>query len=173
MKLKKIKVILKNGLSHPTLFDTATDAMREVGVKNVLNMVEVNQDVKQKYGHQFNENQYLIISKRSNEDLETSLGCGYCVTYNKPSLEKVYKGMTIIETSEDKVLIGKFVTLRSWDPNTHKDYIPPGYRPDKDWEWSIYHKDSKIIDRSELESKIGRIPGVQGGIGYYTPKNLK
>jgi len=170
MKIKKIKVTLKNGMSHPELFDTATMAVKTVGISNILKMEEVNQEVKQKYGHEFNKDQCLVISKRSNIDLEISLKCGYTVTYNKPSLQKVYNGMTIFETSEGAVLISKFVTLRNWDCNTHKDYTPPGYRPDKEWEWAIFHKDSEIFDRSELEKKIGKIPGVQGGIGYYVPK---
>ena len=170
MKIKKIKVTLKNGMSFPELFDTATMAVKTVGISQILKMEEVNQEIKQKYGHEFNKNQCLIISKRSNEDLEISLKCGYSVTYNKPSLQKIYSGMTIIVTSDDKVLMGKFVTLRNWDLNTHKAYTPPGYRPEKDWEWAIYHKDSELMDRSELEKKIGKIPGVQGGIGYYVPK---
>lgn len=169
MKLKKIKVILKSGFSYPEMFDTAGMAVKTVGIKNIAKMEEINVDVPKKYGHTFNKEEMLVISKRSNEDLEKSLRCGYTVTYNKPSLEKVYEGMTLLETSEDKVLIGKFVALRSWDPTVQKDYIPPGYRPDKDWEWSIYNRDSKIVDRAELEKEIGRIPGVQGGIGYHIP----
>jgi hypothetical protein len=55
----------------------------------------------------------------------------------------------------------------------HKDYVPPGYRPDKDWEWAIFNTDAKIVDRKELENEIGRIPGVQGGIGYHTPQKQK
>jgi hypothetical protein len=169
MKLKKIKVILKSGMTHPELFDTAGMAVKTVGISNISKMEEVNVDVPKKYGHEYNKSEMLVISKRSNEDLEKSLRCGYTVTYNKPSLEKVYEGMAILETSEDKVLMGKFVALRSWDPSVHKDFIPPGYRPDKDWEWAIYNKDSRIVDRLELEEKIGKIPGVQGGIGYHIP----
>lgn len=173
MKLKKIKVILKSGMTHPQLYDTAGQAVKEVGISNIAKMEEVNVDVPKKYGHSYNKDEMLVISKRSNEDLEKSLQCGYTVTYNKPSLEKVYEGMTVLETSEDRVLMGKFVALRSWDPAVHKDYIPPGYRPDKDWEWAIYNKDSQILNRSELEEQIGRIPGVQGGIGYHIPQKEK
>lgn len=173
MKLKKIKVILKNGMSLPELFNTASEAVKTVGIKNIGNLVEVNVDVKQKYGHSFNKDEMLVISKRSDDDLQKSLACGYTVTYNKPSSDKVYEGMTILETSDENVLIGKFVALRNWDPSVHKDFIPPGYRPDKDWEWAIYNKDSVIINREELESQIGKIPGVQGGIGYYNPKKSK
>ena len=32
MKLKKFKVILKSGMSHPTLFDTVGEAVKTVGV---------------------------------------------------------------------------------------------------------------------------------------------
>ena len=173
MKLKKIKVILKSGMSHPEMFDTVSEAVKTVGIKNIGKMEEVNVDTPKKYGHSFNKDEMLVISKRSNKDLETSLRCGYTVTYNKPNLEKVYEGMTVLETSDDHVLMGKFTSLRSWDPAVHKDYIPPGYRPDKDWEWAIYNKDSQILDRAELEKEIGRIPGVQGGIGYHVPVKEK
>jgi hypothetical protein len=173
MKLKKFKVILKSGISHPTLFDTVGQAIKEVGVKNVAKLEEVEDPKAKKSSTQFSGDEMLVISKRSNEDLDKSLKCGYTVTYNKPNLDKVYRGMTILETSEDRVLIGKFKDLTNWDPAVHKDYIPPGYRPDKDWEWAIFNTDAQIVDRSKLEEEIGRIPGVQGGIGYHTPTKKK
>jgi hypothetical protein len=170
MKLKKFKVILKSGMSHPTLFDTVGEAVKTVGVKNISKLEEVEDPKAKGKPNVMVGDEMLVISKRSNEDLEKSLKCGYTVTYNKPNLDKVYRGMTILETSEDRVLIGKFKDLSNWDPMVHKDYIPPGYRPDKDWEWAIFNTNAKIVDRKELEKEIGRIPGVQGGIGYHTPK---
>jgi len=169
MKIKKLKVVLKSGTTYPTEFDTVTEAIKTVGINDVSKIIEVNIDAPKKIGHTYDKDSILVISKRSNEDLEKSLSCGYTVTYNKPSSDRVFEGMTMVETSEDKALIGKFVSLRNWDPGLHKDFIPPGYRPDKDWEWAIYNRDAKIVDREELEKTIGKIPGVQGGIGYHTP----
>jgi len=173
MKLKKFKVIQKNGMSHPTLFDTIGEAIKAVGIKNVQKFVEVEDPKSKGKPDVMKGDEMLVISKRSNEDLEKSLQCGYTVTYNKPNLEKVYRGMTVLETSEDRVLVGKFKDLTNWDPAVHKDYIPPGYRPDKDWEWAIFNTDAEIVDRAKLEEEIGRIPGVQGGIGYHTPIKKK
>ena len=49
MKIKKIKVTLKNGMSFPELFDTATMAVKTVGISQILKMEEVNQEIKQKH----------------------------------------------------------------------------------------------------------------------------
>ena len=169
MKLKKFKVILKNGMSYPELFSTIGEAVKKIGIKGIGKFIEVEDPDTKNKPTLLKGDEMLVISKRSNEDLEKSLECGYTVTYNKPNLDKVYRGMTVLETSEDKVLIGKFKDLTNWDPSVHKDYIPPGYRPDKDWEWAIFNTDAQIVDREELEKEIGKIPGVQGGIGYHVP----
>ena len=49
----------------------------------------------------------------------------------------------------------------------------PGFKPDKIWKWAIFHSNAKIITREEAEAKYGKIPGVQGGIGYLDLSKLK
>ena len=48
MRLKKIKVIQKNGMTHPQMFDTASEAVKVVGISNIGKMEEVNVDVTRK-----------------------------------------------------------------------------------------------------------------------------
>jgi len=170
MKLKKLKVVLKTGSTYKTLFDSVSEAVKKVGAPNIGKIVEVNVDDNDKYGNKSNKEEVLVISRRTNDDLDKSLAVGYTVSYNKPNLDKAFEGMKVFEISPDRVLIGTFVGVRSWDPNIHKDFIPPGYKPDEDWQWAIYNRNSIIMDRKELEDQIGRIPGTQGGIGYYIPK---
>ena len=170
MRLKKIKVIQKNGMTHPQMFDTASEAVKVVGISNICKMEEVNVDVTRKYGPDKNPDEILVISKRSNEDLEISKECGYTVTYNKPSLDKVFEGMVMFEASDENVFITKFTALRSYDRNSHTAWKGPGYRPEKEWEWAIFHQKGEIIPRLVAEEQYGKIPGVQGGIGYLVPQ---
>ena len=69
MKLKKFKVILKSGMSHPTLFDTVGEAVKTVGVKNISKLEEVEDPKAKGKPNVMVGDEMLVISKRSNEDL--------------------------------------------------------------------------------------------------------
>ena len=77
-----------------------------------------------------------------------------------------FVGMKYFETSDNFVLEGEIVKLSKYDSILHHHWEGPGFRPDKVWKWAIFHKNSTIITKEEAEAKYGKIPGVQGGIGY-------
>jgi hypothetical protein len=109
----------------------------------------------------------LLISKRSDEDLEISLKCGYSVNYNCPSKDKLHVGLRYLEVSDNNVLEGEIVRLEKYEKSIHHHWKGPGYRPDKEWSWAIYHKNSKIIPRTDAEKKYSNpLKGTQGGISY-------
>jgi hypothetical protein len=109
----------------------------------------------------------LLISKRSVEDLKMSLSCGYAVTYNCPKRERLYDGMRYLEVSDEQVLVAKVVRIEKYEKGVHHHWKGPGYRPEKEWEWAIFHKDGVIVDRKSVEKEYNNpLKGTQGGISY-------
>ncbi len=80
----------------------------------------------------------LVISMRSEEDLKISLDCGYAVTYNCPSAQKIFDGLSYLETSEKSVLEGKLFKLTQYDKLIHHHWKGPGLHPDKDVEMGYF-----------------------------------
>jgi hypothetical protein len=110
----------------------------------------------------------LLISQRSDVDLEISINCGYAVMYNCPSKTKIFPGMRYLEVSEDKVLEAEIVKLEKYEKSIHTHWggITPRF-PDKVWRYAIFHKNGKIMDRKDMEKKYGNpLKGTQGGISY-------
>lgn len=165
MNNKAFKITLHDGRVIDKLFPTLQDAIKELGVKNIKKVEEVNIK-KSSTAVTPSKDSALVISMRSEEDLQLSLSCGYAVTYNCPASNRIFPGMKYFETSENTVLEGEIVKLAKYDSLVHHHWKGPGFKPDKVWKWAIFHKNSKIITKEEAEAKYGKIPGVQGGIGY-------
>ena len=163
MEFKKFKVELKDGICTD-IFDSPQDAIKKFG-SNLKKLIEYESKEKKNI---VPTNVALLISARSNEDLEISMECGYSVMYNCPSRVKLYEGMPYLEVSDDSVLEGRLVRLEKYSPSVHSRWsgITPRF-PDRPWRYTIYHKGSKIISREEAVKKYGNpLNGTQGGISY-------
>jgi len=165
MNNKAFKITLKEGQVSEKLFATVQDAIKEFGVKNIAKIDEVTIK-KSSTAVTPSRDSALVISMRSEADLKLSMDCKYAVTYNCPSYKRIFPGMKYFETSEKFVLEGEIVKLAKYDSLIHHHWKGPGFKPDKTWKWAIFHSNAKIITREEAEAKYGKIPGVQGGIGY-------
>jgi hypothetical protein len=172
VKNKAFKVFLKDGRIPDILYSTMQEAFKTHGLKNILRVDEVAVGKANKSSVMPSKDMALVISMRSEKDLKISLDCGYAVTYNCPSAQKIYDGMSYLETSENSVLEGKLLKLTKYDKLIHHHWKGPGLHPDKEWKWAIFHKDAQIISREEAEKKYGKISGVQGGIGYHNIGSL-
>jgi hypothetical protein len=164
---KLFKVQLKDGKIPTTLYQSIGDAIMAHGVNNIVKIDEVS--AKKKITSEISKAKdlILVLSSRSDDDLELSIKCGYAVTYNCPSYKKIYQGMKYLEVSDNFVLEGQILKLDKFDIKVHHDWaaIIPRHA-EKIWKWSIYHTKAVIMPRAEAEAKYGKIPGVQGGIGY-------
>jgi len=89
MELKKYKVLLKQGVCTD-IFDTPMEVAKRFG-SNVQKIIEYTPPQKKK--SELPTQQALLISARSDEDLDISLDCGYAVMYNCPTKSKLYEGM--------------------------------------------------------------------------------
>jgi hypothetical protein len=164
---KLYKVQLKDGKIPTTLYQSIGDAINAHGAANVVKIDEVAGKKTSSSGVDKSKDLGLVLSSRSDDDLELSIKCGYAVTYNCPSYKKIYQGMRYLEVSDNFVLEGQILKLDKFDIKVHHDWaaIIPRHA-EKIWKWSIYHTKAAIISRNEAEAKYGKIPGVQGGIGY-------
>lgn len=167
MKVKMFKAHLKEGSTVLELFETPSEIIKKFGASNILKIEEVYK-TNTKVEENASKKTILEISARSYDDLTLSKECGYAVTYNKPSLTKIYEGMTYIETSDEYVLVADFLRIEKYDKLIHHHWKGPGYRPNKTWKWALYHRNPKIISREDAEKQFGKLSGVQGGIGYVT-----
>lgn len=164
---RQYKVVLLNGLTSSTLYNTRQEAIRE-NRGNISKLVEVVPKQTKEIKHTFDTSEVLLISQRSNEDLDISLECGYAVMYNCPSRKKIFHGMKYLEVSPEKVLVGEIVRLEKYERSMHTRWssITPRF-PDKQWKYTIFHKNSKIISREEAEKMFNNpLKGTQGGISY-------
>ncbi len=164
MELKKYKVILKEGICTD-IFDTHMEAAKKFG-SNIDKIIEFTPPKKKKTDAP--THQALLISARSDEDLDISLDCGYAVMYNCPTKSKLYEGMPYLEVSKNYVLEGRVVRLEKFQKAIHTRWgnIVPRF-PDRIWRYTIHHRGSKIISRTEAERKYNNpLNGTQGGISY-------
>jgi hypothetical protein len=75
--------------------------------------------------------------------------------------------MRYLEVSDEQVLEAEVIRIEKYEKGVHHHWKGPGYRPDKEWEWAIYHKRGRIIDRRTAEKKYDNpLKGTQGGISY-------
>ena len=165
MELKKYKVRLKQGICSD-VFDTPIQAVKRFG-SNLDRCIEFTPPSKKKFADEPVE-LALMISARSDEDLDISIECGYAVMYNCPSKAKLYDGMTYLEVSDNNVLEGRLIRLDKYEKSIHTRWgnIVPRF-PKKIWKYAVFHRNSKIISRKDAERKYNNpLNGTQGGISY-------
>ena len=163
---KQYKVQLLDGKEITTLYETRQEALR-AHRGNIAKLIEVLPKATKVKVDPPSDELVIVISARSNEDLDISKDCGYAVMYNCPNKTKLYEGMPYLEVSENSVLEGTVIRLESYSKSLHHHWKGPGYRPDKEWKWAIYHKNSKIIPREAAQKKYNNsLNGTQGGISY-------
>ena len=81
MEVKQYKVQLKEGICSD-IFNSPQEAMKKFG-SNLARLIEYQSKVKKETN--VPTDTALLISGRSDDDLETSLDCGYAVMYNCPN----------------------------------------------------------------------------------------
>jgi hypothetical protein len=163
---KLYKVQLLDGKESSTLFETRQEALR-AHRGNIAKLIEVLPKETKKKIETTSDQLAIVISARSNEDLEISKDCGYAVMYNCPKRDKIYEGMKYLEVSDEYVLEGVIRKLEKYEKTAHHHWKGPGYKPDKTWKWAMYHKDTKIIPRKLAEQRYSNpLKGTQGGISY-------
>lgn len=163
---KQYKVQLLDGNETTTLYETRQDALR-AHRGNVAKLIEVLPKETKKKVEPTSDQLAIVISARSNEDLEISKDCGYAVMYNCPKRDKIYEGMKYLEVSDDFVLEATITKLEKYEKGAHHHWKGPGYKPDKTWKWALYHKNGKIVPRKNVEERYSNpLKGTQGGISY-------
>lgn len=163
---KLYKVQLLDGKETTTLYETRQDALR-AHRGNVSKLIEVLPKGIKKKVEVTNDELVIVISARSNEDLEISKDCGYAVMYNCPKRDKIYEGMKYLEVSDDYVLEATITKLEKYEKGAHHHWKGPGYKPDKTWKWALFHKNGKITPRKNVEERYSNpLKGTQGGISY-------
>lgn len=163
---KLYKVQLLDGKETTTLYETRQDALR-AHRGNVAKLIEVLPKETKKKVEPTSDQLAIVISARSNEDLEISKDCGYAVMYNCPKRDKIYEGMKYLEVSEDFVLEATITKLEKYEKGAHHHWKGPGYKPDKTWKWALFHKNGKIVPRKNVEERYSNsLKGTQGGISY-------
>jgi hypothetical protein len=164
---KQYRVQLLDGKEITTLYETRQEAVR-AHRGNINKLIEVlPRHTKPKVVAPTNDQLAIVISARSNEDLNISKDCGYAVMYNCPKMDKIYDGMKYLEVSDEYVLEATITKLEKYEKSVHHHWVGPGYKPDKTWKWALYHKDGKITPRKSVEKKYDNtLKGTQGGISY-------
>lgn len=167
IKERLYQAVLIDGSSSNELYNTRQDALR-AHRGNILKLVEVLPRNNKKTAQITPAtNEVLLITKRNDDDLETSLSCGYTVTYNCPKTERLFEGMQYLEASDDQVLEAQVVRIERYEKSIHNHWKGPGYKEDKEWSWVIFHKNGKIIDKRVAKEKYDNtLRGTQGGIAY-------
>jgi hypothetical protein len=163
---KLYKVQLLDGKETTTLYETRQDALR-AHRGNVAKLIEVLPKATKTKPAPTIDELVIVISARSNEDLEISKDCGYAVMYNCPKRDKIYEGMKYLEVSENYVLEATITKLEKYEKGAHHHWKGPGYKPDKVWKWALFHKNGRIVPRKNVEERYSNpLKGTQGGISY-------
>jgi hypothetical protein len=164
---KRYRVQLLDGKETTTLYETRQEAIR-AHRGNILKLVEVlPRQTTKKVSTPVIDQLAIVISARSNEDLDISKDCGYAVMYNCPKTDKIYEGMKYLEVSNEYVLEATISKLEKYEKSIHHHWKGPGYKPDKTWKWAIFHKDGKLVPRKSAEQRYSNpLKGTQGGISY-------
>ena len=163
---KLYKVQLLDGKETTTLYETRQDALR-AHRGNVAKLIEVLPKATKTKPASTIDELVIVISARSNEDLEISKDCGYAVMYNCPKRDKIYEGMKYLEVSENYVLEATITKLEKYEKGAHHHWKGPGYKPDKVWKWALFHKNGRIVPRKNVEERYSNpLKGTQGGISY-------
>ena len=160
------KVQLNDGRILSDVYETRQDALR-AHRGNVSKLIEIVPKEKKSKLIETTDDYALLISARSGEDLDISMDCGYAVMYNCPKKERIYPGMKYLEVSDDYVLEAEIERLEKYEKGAHHHWKGPGYKPNKVWEWAIFHRNGKLIKRQNAETRYSNpLKGTQGGISY-------
>jgi hypothetical protein len=163
---KQYKVELLDGRIPDKIFETRQEAVREYR-GNISKLIEVLPKAIKKLPDTTGDELAILISARSNEDLDVSLDCSYAVMYNCPKRDKIYPGMKYLEVSDEYVLEAVIDKLEKYEKGAHPHWKGPGYKPNKEWKWAIYHKNGKLVKRKNVEERYSNsLKGTQGGISY-------
>jgi len=163
---KLYKVQLLDGKETTKLYETRQEALR-AHRGNISKLIEVLPRATKTKPVPIVDELAIVISARSNEDLEISKDCGYAVMYNCPKRDKIYEGMKYLEVSENYVLEATITKLEKYEKGAHYHWKGPGYKPDKTWKWALFHKNGKIVPRKNVEERYSNpLKGTQGGISY-------
>jgi hypothetical protein len=163
---KLYKVQLLDGKETTKLYETRQEALR-AHRGNISKLIEVLPRATKTKPVPIVDELAIVISARSNEDLEISKDCGYAVMYNCPKRDKIYEGMKYLEVSENYVLEATITKLEKYEKGAHHHWKGPGYKPDKTWKWALFHKNGKIVPRKNVEERYSNpLKGTQGGISY-------
>jgi hypothetical protein len=163
---KLYKVQLLDGKETTKLYETRQEALR-AHRGNISKLIEVLPRATKTKPVPIVDELVIVISARSNEDLEISKDCGYAVMYNCPKRDKIYEGMKYLEVSENYVLEATITKLEKYEKGAHYHWKGPGYKPDKTWKWALFHKNGKIVPRKNVEERYSNpLKGTQGGISY-------
>ena len=163
---KLYKVQLLDGKETTKLYETRQEALR-AHRGNISKLIEVLPKATKPKPVSNVDELVIVISARSNEDLEISKDCGYAVMYNCPKRDKIYEGMKYLEVSDNYVLEATITKLEKYEKGAHHHWKGPGYKPDKIWKWALFHKNGKIVPRKNVEERYSNpLKGTQGGISY-------
>ena len=163
---KLYKVQLLDGKETTKLYETRQEALR-AHRGNISKLIEVLPKATKPKPVSTVDELVIVISARSNEDLEISKDCGYAVMYNCPKRDKIYEGMKYLEVSDSYVLEATITKLEKYEKGAHHHWKGPGYKPDKTWKWALFHKNGKIVPRKNVEERYSNpLKGTQGGISY-------
>jgi len=163
---KLYKVQLLDGKETTKLYETRQEALR-AHRGNISKLIEVLPRATKTKPVPIVDELVIVISARSNEDLDISKDCGYAVMYNCPKIDNIYDGMKYLEVSGDYVLDATITKLEKYEKSIHHHWKGPGYKPDKTWKWALFHKNGKIVPRKNVEERYSNpLKGTQGGISY-------
>ena len=163
---KLYKVQLLDGKETTKLYETRQEALR-AHRGNISKLIEVLPKATKPKPVSTVDELVIVLSARSNEDLEISKDCGYAVMYNCPKRDKIYEGMKYLEVSDNYVLEATITKLEKYEKGAHHHWKGPGYKPDKTWKWALFHKNGKIVPRKNVEERYSNpLKGTQGGISY-------
>jgi hypothetical protein len=169
MHIKKYKVITKDGKAIGQLFDTIKDALNHVGTSSVQKIEELNLE-EDTNDSLIDKRNIILISRKSNEELESSDKTNQSLTYSRPMLTKVFNGMIVLEVGEDKILESSLSVMGRFDSGIQRVWKND---TDKPWEWVLYHKKGKYLTPEEATAKYGDIDSYLGkeGVIVYMPKS--
>ena len=113
---KQYRVQLLDGREITTLYETRQEALR-AHRGNIAKLIEVLPRATKVKVTPPSDELAIVISARSNDDLEISKDCGYAVMYNCPKRDKIYEGMRYLEVSDEFVLEATITKLEKYEKN--------------------------------------------------------
>lgn len=167
MIIKKYKVIQKDGKSAPHLFESVSDALRTISATKIKKIEEVNYE-EEVSETTIDKKNFILISRKTDKEIEHSNNSGYAATYSRPALTKVFKSMPVLEVGETLVLESKISAIGRYDNVSIKNWG----EDNKEWEWAVYHLKGNILTIDEAKKKYGDFDKALGRDGtiVYTPK---